>query len=158
MKYNIISPAEVVAYAFSDGDYLAPDSITAMDIDMAIERWVEPVVGEPLLQAVAQGRYGEMRERYLLPAVATATRLMVQPRLNASTSQLGLVTVAGGNRKSADEALRREHTRAVRVLARTALSALSDYLELHASQFREYDASHNILNRCSCDGGFVQIF
>ena len=158
MKYNIISPAEVVAYAFADGDYLASEAITAMDIDMAIERWVEPVVGEPLLEAVAQGRYGEMKERYLLPAVATATRLMVQPRLNASTSQLGLSTVVGGNRKSADESLRGEHTRAVKVLARTALRSLSDYLEQHAKQFGEYDSAHNILNRCSCDGGFVQIF
>ena len=57
MKTNIITPAEVVELAFSDGGYLAPDVIAEADIAVAVERWVEPVVGEGVLQAVADGKY-----------------------------------------------------------------------------------------------------
>ncbi|MBO7330933.1 MAG: hypothetical protein J6U52_03975 [Alistipes sp.] len=156
MKTNIITPAEVVGLAFSDGGYLAPDVIAEADIAVAVERWVEPVVGEGVLQAVADGKYSELKSDYLLPAIALYTRLLVQPRLNGATGQLGL-TVGGGSARAASDALRREHLRAIKERARMALKRLSTYLDAHAGQIAEYDEKCNILKRCSCDGGFVQI-
>jgi hypothetical protein len=158
MRYNIITPAEVVALAFSDGGYIVPTAIAEEDIDAAIERWVKPIVGEALLEAVQSGGYAEFCHDLLMPAIAFCVRREVQPRLNASTSQLGLAAAVGGTVKAADKSLREELMRAVKVRARTALKSMSDYLEAHATEFREYDTKHNVLNRCSCDGGFVQIF
>lgn len=158
MRYNIITPAEVVGLAFSDGGYIAPAAIAEEDITAAIERWVKPIVGEAVLEAVSQGSYAEMCQDVLKPAIAFCVRQEVQPRLNASTSQLGLAAAVGSGVKAADESLRGEYMRAVKVRARTALKSLSDYMEAHATQIKEYDRGHNVLNRCSCDGGFVQIF
>lgn len=158
MKYNIITPAEVVELAFSDGGYIAPATIAEEDISTAIERWIKPIVGEAVLEKVEQGGYAELCQEVLKPAIAFCTRQVVQPRLNALTSQLGLAASVGSGVKAADESLRGEYMRAVKVRARTALKSMSDYLEAHAAQIKEYDSKENILNRCSCDGGFVQIF
>ena len=49
MKHSIITSAQVVDIAFSDGGYLSPDAIAEADIASAVERWVKPVVGEALL-------------------------------------------------------------------------------------------------------------
>ena len=158
MRDNIISSSEVVQIAFSDGGYIAPETIAEADIAVATERWITPVVGEPLLQAVRAGKYATLRDDYLAPAIALYTRLLVQPRLNGATSQLGLSVVSAPTQRAADEALRAEVQRAVKERARAALKRLSAYLEEHQSEHKEYDRRSNILNRVSCDGGFVQIF
>ena len=158
MKQSIITPQQVVEIAFSDGGYLSPDAIAQVDIEAAAERWVKPVVGEALLEAVEAGRYEELREEYLKPALALYTRLLVQPRLNVATSQLGLTVSVGSAGKVAEASHRSELMQALRTRARTALRALSHYLDSHVGQFAEYDPRKNVLNRCSCDGGFVQIF
>lgn len=158
MRYNIITPEQVVAMAFSDGEYVASEAISEADIDTAIARWVKPIVGEALLEAVAGGSYEKLCVELLQPAVACAVRLFVQPRLNASTSQMGLTVAVGSHQKAADESLRESHLRALRMRARTALYSLSEYLQAHGAEFKEYNPKENVLNRCSCNGGFVQIF
>lgn len=158
MKQNIITPQQVVDIAFSDGGYVSPDVIAEVDIIAAIERWVKPVVGEALLGTVAAGAYEELKEVYLLPVVAFYTRLLMQSRLNAISSQAGLAVAVGASCKAAEQSLRAEHLRAIRLRARTALMALAEYLNAHAEEIEEYDPKCNVLNRCSCDGGIVQIF
>lgn len=155
---QIITPAQVVEIAFTDGEYIAAESIAEADIAAATERWILPVAGSEVLEAVAEERYGDFAEEYLKPAIALYTRCLVQPRLNVSTSMLGLSSPASANRKAADK----EHTLALmaslRKRARTALRSMSDYLQANAADMAEYDPKSNILNRCTTDGGFVQIF
>ncbi len=52
MAQNIITPAEVIAIAFSDGEYVATEVVTDTDITTAIERWIIPITGRALLDAV----------------------------------------------------------------------------------------------------------
>lgn len=78
--------------AFSDGGYIPAEAIAEIDITMATERWVAPVVGQALLEKVAEGEYAELKSDYIAPAVAFYTRYLVQPRLNAATNQMGLTT------------------------------------------------------------------
>lgn len=156
MTKSIITPTEVVATAFSDGGYVAPEAIAEIDIVAATERWIVPVVGEALLESVAEGKYEELKSQYIAPAVALYTRLLVQPRLNVATNQLGL-TAPALSHKAAERTAREELQRALKIRARTALRHLSEYLDKNAAQFAEYTPSKNILKRCSCDGGFVQI-
>ena len=154
MTKSIITPAEVIATAFSDGEYVAPEAIAEADIIAATERWVVPVMGKELLGKIAEGEYAELKSDYVAPAVALHTRLLVQPRLNAATSQLGL-TAATGNRKTADKAQRGELQRALKTRAQMALRRLSDYLDDNAKQFAEYTPEKNILKHCCCEGGIV---
>lgn len=153
---EIITPSEVIALAFGDGEYVAAEVISPLDIDAATERWVRPVVGEELLQAIGKGRYSELSEGYLKPAIALYTRYIVQPRLNAATSQLGLSVPAGSHRKAADEKARKELMQALLKRARAALKRLSQQLERQAAEIPEYRSAENILRRCSIDGGVVQ--
>ena len=153
---EILTPSEVIALAFGDGEYVAAEAISPLDIDAATERWVRPVVGEGLLQAIGKGKYSELSEGYLKPAIALYTRYIVQPRLNAATSQLGLTVPTGSHRKAADEKAREELMQALLKRARTALKRLSRQLEQQAAEIPEYRSAENILRRCSIDGGFVQ--
>lgn len=158
MAQKIITPAEVIAIAFSDGEHIASGSITDIDIATSIERWIAPVTGQALLDAVSEGKYADLKNDYIAPAVALYTRVVVQPRLNVQTSQLGLTVPAGSSHKAADAEARTELQRALRHRAQSARKRLSAYLEQHATEFKEYCSDDNILMRCSCDGGFVQIF
>lgn len=154
MTKSIITPAEVIATAFSDGEYVAPEAIAEADIIAATERWVVPVMGSELLGKIAEGAYAELKSDYVAPAVALYTRLLVQPRLNAATSQLGL-SVPAGTHKAAEKSLRGELQRALKTRAQMALRRLSDYLDDNAKQFAEYTPKKNILKHCSCSGGIV---
>lgn len=158
MIKSIITPAEVVATAFADGGYLPPEHISEADIVAATDRWVLPVVGQALLAAVAEGKYSALRDEYLLPAVAFYTRYLVQPRLNAATSGLGLTVVTGTSHKAADKSAREELQRALKISARAALRRLSDYLDEQAEQMAEYEPSKNVLHHCCCEGGFVNVW
>ena len=158
MTKSIISSAEVLATAFADGGYLPAETISEADIISATDRWVRPVVGQALLDAVAEGKYGELKSNYLLPAVAYYTRFLVQPRLNSATSGLGLTVANGSAHKAADRSAREELQRALKVSARTALRRLSDYLDEQKEQFAEYDAKKNILHHCCLEGGFVNVW
>ena len=97
MAQNIITPAEVIAIAFGDGEWLSSEAIGTADISAATELWIRPIVGQALLDEVEKGRYAELKTEYIIPAVATCTRLLVQSRLNVQTSQLGLSSPAGSH-------------------------------------------------------------
>lgn len=157
MAQNIITPAEVIAIAFSDGEYVATEVVTDTDITTAIERWIIPITGRALLDAVREGKYTDLKEEYITPAVALCTRLVVQPRLNVQTSQLGLSVPIGSHRRAADAKARKELKRALVLRAQTMRKRLSAYLEQHAAEIEEYRSEDNILTRCSCEGGLVQI-
>lgn len=154
---ELITAEEVIAIAFTDGQYIDAGVIARCDIDAAIERWVVPVVGRALLEAVAEGKYEELREHYLKPVIALYTRQQVQPRLNVSTSQAGLSVVTTSSRKAADEAARCELQRSLKARAKFLRQRLEEYLDEHKAELTEYDEKQNILKRCRCDGGFVQI-
>lgn len=154
---NIITPAEAVRLAFTDGEYVSPEVIGEADIEAAVRRRLEPVAGRALCEALRGGAYPDFARDYAAPALALCVRVMVQPRLNAATGQTGLAVPAGTNRRAADAEARAELSRALRVRAREAVRRMSDYLDEHADAMPEYDPERNILKRCCYDGGFVQI-
>lgn len=156
MDNVIVTPAEVVALAFADGGYVAPEAIGQADIAAAVHRWVEPVAGTALCRAVAAGEYPEAKE-YFAAAAAAATRLEVQPRLNAATGQAGLTQASNIYAVAAAESARIELMRSLRVEVNIQLRRLSEYLDENAATMAEYDPRRNVLNRCVTDGGFVQI-
>lgn len=154
---NIISTSEVIELAFSDGGYIPQGVICKADIKAATERWIEPVVGRALLEAVAAGEYELLKSDYLAPAVAVYTRILVQPRLNAMSGVGGMTVSGSTSRKAAEESVRKELMSGLKTKAKSLLRALSNYLNDNAEQIAEYDKKYNIMNRCVSDGGIVQI-
>jgi hypothetical protein len=87
-----------------------------------------------------------------------AVRTLIQPSLNVCTGQAGLRISsslrADSSTKSAMEMLQKS----LRLRRQILLKRLSNYLKAHASQFPTYDAESDILQHCTIDGGYIQIF
>ena len=146
---TLITPAQAVALAFADGEYLAPESVTQSDIAAAEQRYLVPVIGRLLYEKLLSGSHAGFTTEYLAAPAALFTRIALQPRLDVRTGQCGTVAP-----KSA--AYLRELQRSLRRQARTLLRRAAEHLETHAAEFPEYDPHKNILNRCTTDGNFVQ--
>ena len=146
---TLITPAQAVALAFADGEYLAPESVTQSDIAAAEQRYLVPVIGRLLYEKLLSGSHAGFTTEYLAAPAALFTRIALQPRLDVRTGQCGTVAP-----KSA--AYQPAGTQALRRQARTLLRRAAEHLETHAAEFPEYDPHKNILNRCTTDGNFVQ--
>ncbi len=157
MEQKIITAEEVLAEAFTDGEYIAANVIAHSDITAAIERWILPITGHELLEAIEAGSYPEFTSQYLKPAIAAYTRLEIQPRLNVATGQLGLSLPRTSYHKVADESMRRELMTALKRRAYMLRRRMSSHLDKHAEEMPEYDPKRNILKRCCCNGGIVQV-
>ncbi len=135
MRYNVLSiiePEEVRLIAFSDVASVPIEMMCGANIEYAISRFVEPVAGRKLLEAIADGGYDDLKRRFVQGAVALYVRY-----------------ISGYD--SEENALR------VLTRARHYLKQMSHHLEVHSSLYAEYDGAENILNRCKIHGDLVQI-
>ena len=146
---TLITPLQVLRLAFGDGEQLPPETVAETDIAGAEQRHIVPVVGRALYEKLLAGSYPDFRNEYLAAPAALFTRLAIQPRLDVRTGQCG--TSAPG--ETALRALRQ----GLRTQARTLLRRAAEHLRAHRDEFPEYDPENDILNRCTTDGGFVQI-
>ena len=137
---TLITPAQAVASAFTDGEYLAPEAIGEGDIAAAEQRYIVPVIGRAFHEKLLAGLHAGFTAEYLAAPVALFTRIAVQPRLDIRTGQCGTVAPKSGSYQPADALLRRA----------------AEYLEAHAAEFPEYDPDNNILKRCTTDGNLIQ--
>lgn len=153
---TLITPAQAVALAFADGEYLAPEAIGEGDIAAAEQRYIVPVVGQALYEKLLGGSYAGFTAEYLAAPTALFTRIAVQPRLDIRTGQCGTVAPkSAAYQPAGTEALRELH-RSLRRQARTLLRRAAEHLEAHPAEFPEYDPEANILKRCTTDGNLVQ--
>ena len=157
MKKTLTDAAEVTAVAFAETEYMPETAVSTAVIAVAEERYIVPVVGRALYEKMLEGQYGTLREEYVVPAAAFFTRLEMQPLTNVRSGRFGTAVPYSENCRPADrrQILDLRHT--LREKGRTLLRRLSDHLERHADDYPEYSSQHNILNRCSTDGGIVQI-
>lgn len=155
---TIISPSEAVALAWSGGEYVSAEAISESDIAAAQRRYLTPVIGTALAEALTDGRYESLRNDYAAPALAMFVRAMLQPSMDIRSGQAGAVVQRGTGAEPAAAEARTASLRSVRRRADSLLRRLSDHLDASAGAYPEYDPEHNILRHCSTDGGIVQIF
>lgn len=153
---TLITPAQVVALAFADGEYLAPETVTQGDIAAAEQRYIVPVVGRRLYEKLLAGAHAGFTTEYLAAPAALFTRIALQPRLDVRTGQCGTVAPKSTAYQPAGTQALRDLQRSLRRQARTLLRRAAAHLEANAAEFPEYDPRENILNRCTTDGNFVQ--
>lgn len=154
---TLISPLQVLKIAFGEGDYLPPESIPEADIAAAEQRYIVPVIGRALYEKLLDGSYADLRTAYLAAPAALFTRAAIQPRLDIRTGQCGTTAPKTVTGQPAGEAALRRQQRALRAQARTLLRRAAEHLRAHRDEFPEYDPRNDVLNRCTTDGGFVQI-
>lgn len=153
---TLITPSEVVRLAFAEGMYLTPDAIAPADIAAAERRYLIPVTGQTLYDKLLTGAYPELRAE-TAPALALCTRLVVQPRLDVRTGRCGTTAPRTESSQPASESTLHSLRQSLRRQSRDLLRGLSEYLAAHSTQYREYDSRQDIFNRCTTDGGIVQI-
>lgn len=154
---TLVTPLQVARTAFGNDEYLSAESISEADIAAAETRYIRPVLGAALHERLLDGDRPDFTSDYLAPAVVLYTRLVVQPRLDIRTDRCGTTAPRPDGAQPADAAARRHRRRALLTEARTLLRRASRYLAEHREEFPEYDPQCDILNRCSIDGGLVQI-
>ncbi len=126
----LITPSEVVDYAFATGEYVADGAIAEMAILAAQQRFILPILGEELTSAILDGNYEELREEYIAPTLALLAR--IEASLEAYPP-----------------------TPTERQRGKLFLQTLSEYLNENSELFEEYDAEANVMNRCQILGGLV---
>ena len=138
---TLITPTVVVARAFADGEYIAPETVSEAAIVAAQETYLRPVTGDALFERLLAGDHADFADEYLAAPLALYVRYLIAPQLDLRHGQGGTVQPrSDGFAAASDATLRRA----------------SDYLESHAAQFPLYDPQANVLNRCSIDGKLVQ--
>ena len=154
---NLITNEQVISLAFGDGEYLSPEVILDSDIALAEDRYILPVVGAELREALLDGSYPTLLDDFVAPALAMAVRTVVQPALNVRTGQAGLQISSSLRADSSTKTAMQSLQKSLRLRRQALLRRLSNHLKNHASEYPAYDPDNDALQNCSIDGGFVQI-
>ena len=77
---NLITNEQVISLAFADGEYLSPEVVLDSDIASATSRYIIPIVGAELYEALLNGSHQSLLDDFVAPALAMAVRTMISPR------------------------------------------------------------------------------
>ena len=154
---NLITNEQVISLAFGDGEYLSPEVILDSDIALAEDRYIVPVVGAELHQALLDGSYPTLLDDFVAPALAMAVRTIVQPALNVRTGPAGLQISSSLRADSSTKTAMQSLQKSLRLRRQALLRRLSNHLKNHASEFAEYDPNGDAMQKCSIDGGYIQV-
>lgn len=158
MKQTLTDASAVIELAFAEAEYMPASAVSPAEIAVAEERYIVPVLGRALYEKMLAGDYASLRDEYVAPAAAFFTRLGMQPATDIRSGRFGTVVPRSDYNQPAERELLMDLRRSLLGKGRTLQRRLSDHLDRHAADYPEYSPEENILNRCSTDGGIVQIF
>lgn len=153
---NLITNEQVIKLAFGDGEFLSPDVVLDSDIASATHRYIIPVVGAELCEAMLGGSHKTLLDDFVAPALAMAVRTMIQPALNVRTGQGGLHIPSSARADTSTKGVTNALHKSLRMRRQALLRRLSDHLKAHASEFAEYDADNDVMQKWRMDGGYLQ--
>ncbi len=154
---NLITNEQVIALAFGDGEYLSSEVVLDSDIALAEDRYILPVVGAKLRKAMLDGSYPTLLDDFVAPALAMAVRTMIQPALNVRTGQAGLQISSSLRADTSTKTAMQLLQKSLRLRRQALLRRLSNHLKNHASEFAEYNPTSDAMQKCSIDGGYIQM-
>ncbi len=150
---TLITPEEAYRLAFSEQEGYTPAIITETDIIEAQTRFLTPILGIELQEALIDGYHRDLHDEYVAPTVAAYVRSLIEPLidLRCSTCRGDAISTAANERVAFSRTVLREKADALR-------RRLSDYLNNNSDIFEQYNPEDNPLNRCMIYGDIVQIF
>lgn len=154
---TLITNDQVISLAFGDGEYLSPEVVLDADIVAAVEKYILPVVGEELYEEMLNGSHNSLVENFVAPALAMAVRTMIQPALNVRTGQVGLHISSSMRADTSTKNASQMLQKSLCTRRQTLLKRLSKYLKRNKERFASYDPEKDVLQKCSINGGYVQI-
>jgi hypothetical protein len=151
----LITPAQVAKIAFRAPDFITDDAVSEATIVAATQKFIRPVFGDALVDALVGGSYTDLLTEYIQPPLALYVKLLMLPVLAVQTGSAGVVEAGTNNLFPVGEF----KTKAVLRRLRGDAAALTLRAVLHVEEdplrYPEYDPSDNILHRLSTDGGVV---
>ena len=153
---NLITNEQVISLAFADGEYLSPEVVLDSDIATSTSRYIIPIVGEELYEAMLNCAHQSLHDDFVAPALAMAVRTMIQPALNVRTGQTGLHISSSARSDSLIKTAVHTLHKSLRLRRRELLKRLTNHLKDHQSEFAGYDASRDIMQYCAINGGYLQ--
>lgn len=124
--------------------------VSELDIYVAECRYLVPVIGRALYNKLLEGEYGELMEGYVAPALAAWVRYIVEPFLAARCWD-GHLPATGASLVEIERVVMQCRKRIAEALTRRLVRHLDEV------EYVEYNIEDSSLNRCSIDGGIVQI-
>lgn len=141
--------------AFAPLDRVTPEDVNQLTISVAQQRFVSPVLGDAMVEAMIGGSYSELVEELIAPALALYTRVLMMPSLALRTSAAGVVKGSSDYLDAATENDLRSLRRTTLAQATTLLRKAVSQIESSPELYPEYDPRQNIWRRCRIDGGVV---
>ncbi|MCH5330118.1 MAG: hypothetical protein J1E04_04060 [Alistipes sp.] len=157
MEQILTTAQQVIELAFAETEYMPASAVSPADIAVAEERYVVPVTGRQLYRKMLEGEYPLLRDEYAAPVAALFTRLGMQAVTDVRSGRFGTVVPRSEFCQPAERQQLLDLRKSILRKARALQRRLSDHLELNRSDYPEYRPEDNILNRCSTDGGFLQM-
>jgi len=74
---TLITPTVVVARAFADGEYVAPETVSEAAIVAAQETYLRPVTGDALFERLLAGDHADFADEYLAAPLALYVRYLI---------------------------------------------------------------------------------
>ena len=84
---TLITPTVVVARAFADGEYIAPETVSEAAIVAAQETYLRPVTGDALFERLLAGDHADFADEYLAAPLALYVRYLIAPQLDLRHGQ-----------------------------------------------------------------------
>lgn len=153
--HNLISSEEVAQLAFAPLDFVTASDVNPLTINVAQERYIVPVLGAEMVEAMLSGDYSELVEELVNPALALYTRVLMLPALALRTGAAGVVKGTSQYLDAATENELRVLRRSIIAQASTLLRKAVKQIESAPEQYPQYDPRNNIWHRCRVDGGVV---
>lgn len=142
MPKQFITPQRVVELAFQDstvsGSAIAADYVTQTAIIAAQRRYILPVLGRELYDALSDGKYLQFLEEYVHPPLAMFLRAMILPDIWTQTGRGGLLRQSGSDLKSAGESELLRLIRTAKTTARALMSVCREHLDSSFGSYPEY--------------------
>lgn len=151
---TIMTVAEVEQIAF--GDVALPEGcLSERDVQVAQLRYLAPSLGEEMYAAVLAGRYTELADEWLKPALALFVKAAVLPSLALRVGAAGVVRYGGETFDAAAAEDVAAWSRRVRCDANTLLDAARRQMAADPEAYPEYDPQGDVRCRTSIAGGVV---
>ncbi len=151
----LITPAQVAQMAFRAPDFISPDAVGEATILAAQKKFVQPVLGDALFEALCRGVYPTLLADYIQPPLALYVKMLMLPSLAIQTGMAGVVEVNSKNLARVTDAKLRAVIRRLRGDALALMRRAVEHIHSSIESYPEYAPASNILNRCSTDGGIV---
>lgn len=155
---TLITPKRVIELAFESDEYFPNKAISETVIVAAEERYLKPIVGEQLYEALIGNRYPSLRTDFVEPLIAVAVKRSIIVDFALRIGQCGVVELSATGQQSAGIQSKTKLIKGLRRRIATLSCRLSNELErcYKAGNLPEYSPHNNVHNHCRIYGNTVQ--